>query len=190
MWERCCGRNWRRRRNGPVVPRRETRKQSVRGTQRPWMDASPAMTIASARGLRPLPVRLRRLHRRLDESKTFDAVVDRREMGRLVRLLAILRRADSRRHFAIDIGEAFEIAFRMAGRNAGDARRGRAGIRPAARDDPRRLAERRPQHVIGLGLDPMQAAFRTIDAKAQAVLVAGRDLARPERAARAVLIAQ
>ena len=58
-------------------------------------------------------------------------------LGRLAALLA--RRADGAGRFCVDVGEAFEIAFRMAGRHARHARRGRAGAGAAAGDQLLRL---------------------------------------------------
>src|SRR6185312_16134576 len=65
--------------------------------------------------LRPRPVFLRRLHASLDEGDALDAVLHGRKDYVLARLAALpARRADGPRRLLIDIGEAFEIAFRMA----------------------------------------------------------------------------
>ena len=140
--------------------------------------------------LHPGAVGFRRLHRRFDEGDAFDAVDDGREVAFGRRLLALARRFDRQRDLGIDVGEAFEIALRMAAGRAGDARRRGARAGAAAGDDARRLAERRPAQFVGVLLRPVEAALGPVDAQPQAVLVAGRDLARPQRAARAVGVAQ
>src|ERR1700722_11623847 len=94
--------------------------------------------------LRPLAVGLRRFHRRFDEGETFDAIVDGRKMNAFGRFLAVARGFDRFGDLAVDIGEALEIALRVPGRNARHPPGGDACIRPAARDDARRLAEWRP----------------------------------------------
>src|SRR5271166_2082175 len=129
--------------------------------------------------LHPLPVALRRLHHRLDEGEAFDAVVDGWKLDALRRLFAVPRRLDSGCDFGIDVGEALEIAFRVARWNAGHPRGRFARVRPAAGDDARGFLKWRPGEIIRIVLPPVDAAFRPIDAQHESVLVAGRDLARP-----------
>src|SRR5262249_41809251 len=141
--------------------------------------------------LRPGAVLLRRFHTGLDEGDAFDTVLDRRVdhvLGQLAALLA--RRADRPRRFRIDVGEAFEITLRMARRDAADARGGRAGPGAGARQQLFRLAERRVPEIVRIGLCPFEAALLAIHPELEAVLVAGRHLARPDHSLGAALEAQ
>src|SRR5262249_48926748 len=108
----------------------------------------------------------------------------------LERLLANASGFDGERDLGIDVGEAFEITFGMARRNARHPRGRLPRIRSAAGDDAGRFLERRPKEIVRIVLPPVKAALRAIDAHHEAVLVAGRDLARPDRATRAVGVAQ
>ena len=65
-----------------------------------------------------------------------------------------------------------------------------AGSGAAAGDQPLRLAEGREPEIVRILLPPFEAALGAVDAELQAVLVAGRDLARPEHALGAALEAQ
>ena len=57
----------------------------------------------------------------------------------------------------------------------------------AAGEKRRGLAELGEPHLVGIVLAPAEAGLFAIDAELEAVLVAGRDLARPEHAAGAAL---
>src|ERR1700679_1260352 len=115
-------------------------------TQRPPSPAEREKGICARRflQLRPFPVRLRRFHGGLNEGEAFYAVVDGWEVNAFGEFLLRTGGFDRFGDFAVDIGEAFEIALGVAGGNARDAAGRDAGIRAAARDDARRLAERRP----------------------------------------------
>ena len=74
-------------------------------------------------GSYPFRIGFRRFHCGLDESEAFDAVFDGREVDALRRLLPRARRFDRKRDLRIDVGKAFEIAFRMTRRHAHNPRR-------------------------------------------------------------------
>ncbi len=107
-----------------------------------------------------------------------------------IRRLARARREDGRGGLLVDRGEALEIALGMSRRDTGHARSRGARAGASARDQPLGLAEGREPEVVRILLGPLQAALRAVDAQYEAVLVAGRHLARPEHAARAALVAQ
>src|ERR1700722_5720048 len=101
------------------------------GQRRFALGGSDAARAVRSGGLRlhPLAVGLRRFDRGLDEFHPLDAIVDGREMRGLQWLLADPGGFDGQRHLRIDVGEAFEIAFRMARRDARHPRRRFARIR-------------------------------------------------------------
>ena len=139
--------------------------------------------------LRPLAVGVRRLDRRLDESEALDAVVDAGKCAPLRRLLALARGFDGERYFAVDVGEAFEVALGVAGgtrvtRAAASPDLGRrgSGCGSACHRANRASRSARPAPIAG--------ALGPVDAQLQAVLVARRHLAHPDRAARAVGVTQ
>src|SRR5690606_16320447 len=128
--------------------------------------------------LRPGAVLLRRFHAGFDEGDPFDAVLDGRIDDVLSRLAALPpRRADRPRRLLVDVGETFEVAFRMARRHAGQPRRDLAGAGAGAGDELLRLPERRVPEIVRVGLDPFDAALGAVDPELQPVLVARRDLA-------------
>ena len=133
-------------------------------------------------GFTHFPLALDDLTDRLDEGEAFDAVVDGREVDALRRLLARARGFDRRGDFGIDVGEALEIALRMARRHAGHARRRLARARTSAGDDLGRLLVGRPEQLVRVLLPPDEPALGPVDAQHHAVLVADRDLARPQGA--------
>ena len=65
--------------------------------------------------LHPGPVRLRGLHRRLDEGEALHAVLDGGEMHALWRLRPRARGFDRERDLAVDVGEAFEATLGLQG---------------------------------------------------------------------------
>ena len=69
---------------------------------------------------------------------------------------------------AVDGGEALEIAFGVAGGDAGDPARHGVGARPAAPDQPRRLAVGGEVQVVRILLRPAQPALVAVDADAAA----------------------
>ena len=78
----------------------------------------------------------------------------------------------------------------MASRDAGDPARGTAGARTAAGYQLLWLAKGREPELVRVLLKPFEPALLAIDAQLQSVLVAGRDLARPEHALGPALEAQ
>src|SRR5690606_10396170 len=75
-------------------------------------------------------------------------------------------------------------------RYAGHARGSGPHTGTAPRDEPLLLAERREPEIVRVFLRPFDAALRAIDAQAQRIFIAGRNLAAPEHPLRAALKTQ
>src|SRR5688572_18695308 len=90
----------------------------------------------------------------LDEGDALDPVLDGGVEDILWLRALAARRADGSCSFGIDVRKALEIALRMTGWHAGDARRGRSRARSGAGQQLLRLAERRVPEVVGVGLHP------------------------------------
>ncbi len=93
-------------------------------------------------------------------------------------------------HVLVELRKALEIAFGVARRDARGAAGGGAGAGAAARDQPRRLAQRREPQLVRVLLAEGQPGLAAVDAHAQRVLVARCDLARPQHALRTFGVAQ
>jgi hypothetical protein len=72
--------------------------------------------------------------------------------------------ADQRRRVGVELGKALEIAFGMTGRDARRMSGSGPRRRPAARDQVRRLAERREVNVVRVILPPDDPALLAVDA--------------------------
>ncbi len=70
----------------------------------------------------------------------------------------------------------------MPSRHAGHACARRASTGTAPRDEPLLLAKRREPEIVRVLLRPFNAALCAIDAQAQRIFIAGRNLAAPEHA--------
>src|SRR5690606_12216093 len=113
--------------------------------------------------LDPGAVLLRRPDAGIDECDPLDAVGDGWEHHVLRRLLAAARGADGARGLGIDVGKSLQIAFRMAGRDAGDARSGGPCAGSAPRDQPLLAAERRKPKTVRVLLPPFEPAPGSVD---------------------------
>ena len=91
---------------------------------------------------------------------------------------------------AVELGEGFEVALGVAAGRAGRRRRDGRQRRHAAGQALGGLTGRVPGQRIGRFLVPVQRGLGAVDAQAQVVFLARRDLAGPEQAARAVGVAQ
>src|SRR5690606_23300244 len=144
-----------------------------------------AGTFRTGSDLDPGSVSLRGLHAGLDEDHALEPVVQRRiDDGRIGRN-ARAAGEDGAGRLGIDIGKTFQIALRVTGGNAAHPHRGGARSDAVARQQALRLAKRRIPEIVRIGLDPVEAPPGAIDTHAQAVFVAGSDLAAPEHALRA-----
>ncbi len=96
---------------------------------------------------------------------------------------------DPRGGVAVQLRERFQIALRMAGRHAGRRIRRRAA-HPSARQALGAAALRRQPQLVRIFLLEAEAGLAAVDPQAQAVFTAGRHLAAPQHAARAVGVTQ
>src|SRR5690606_29974297 len=111
------------------------------------------------------------------EGDALDAVLHGRKHHILSRLAILApRRADGPCSLRVDVGEALQIAFRMAGRHPRHSPRRSTGPGTSAGDQLLGLAEWRVPEVVRVGLHPFQAALGAVDPDLQPVLVARGDL--------------
>jgi hypothetical protein len=78
----------------------------------------------------------------------------------------------------------------MAGRDAARVPSDRSRAGAIATDQARRLAERREAEIIGIFLMPLERRPLAVYPQPQIILIAGRNLTRPQHAARALAIPQ
>src|SRR5262249_2002136 len=128
-----------------------------------------------------------RLDRGVDEAHAARAVFDGgHEERKRIRLALLDLGPDLFGQVAIEVGEALEIAFGMAGWHSRGAPGGGAEVAGPAAQSLGRLAQRREAELVGMLLAPVEPALLAIDPEPQAVLVAWRHLACPDQAAHAL----
>ena len=140
--------------------------------------------------LHPGPIPLRRGDAGFDESNALHAVVDGRIDDAAIQFGAFLSGIDGARSLGVDRREGFEIPFRMARGDAADASGRSAGPCSGTGEQAFRFAERREPQIVRVRLNPFDAAFGTVNADLQAVLISRRHLTAPEHALGAAFEAQ
>ena len=126
-----------------------------------------------------------------DEFHAGDAIIDSRNKQRFFRgWAARIVCGDLLGDVGIKLGEGFEIAFGVAAGNAAGVFGRGGGVGAVARERHGRFAVAAEVKIVGIFLRPIEAAFFAVNAEAEIVFVADGDLAGPQHALHALVVAQ
>src|SRR5580704_4908975 len=185
----CCRRNRRRIPSAPTQMPMLQPRASCNGQFASREICAKKMKQALKVG--PGGVLLRRVENGGDEFHAGYAVIDGRDEERVFcGGTACVVSRDLLRDVGVKLSEGFEVAFRMAARNAARMFGRSRGIGAVARQSHRRLAVTAEVHVVGIFLRPIDAALFAVDAEAEIVFVTDGDLAGPEHAADSFVVAE